>query len=227
MEQYSLFPENDLRVETPFTDRVVCSLGTFTQSPRQLQQLLQGMGADYKTSTRPSRNVHFVLVGRDAPQDQLQYLQTLAFHGFRPCLLHQAELDEILQGHYADYRVPKEISKDLRLTLQHYEQFHVDYTTAMNPLYTKELFVAPDTITPQAELYQMLGDRGIYANAYIDDTTDVLLVSDATLSRLRNGQTDDVLHTIEQKYNESRSPSYRYVMTTEGELLQWMKQQAK
>ena len=64
--------------------------------------------------------------------------------------------------------------------------------------------------------------RGVYANAYIDDTTDALVISDASLQRLRDGQTDDSLHYIEQCYNQSRSQAFRYVMTSEGELLAWL-----
>ncbi len=212
----------DFHPETPFTDRVLCVLGTFRQSPRALQQRLRDMGADYKPSTRLSRNVHYLLLGQDPPQDQMDYLQTLAFNGYHPRVIRQDELDDILAGHYTPYLVPREIQKDLRLTAAHYEQLHVDYTQGLNPLYTRELYVAPDTQTPQRRLYQMLGDRGIYANPRIDDTTDVLLISETTLQNLRQGNLDPVAQYIEQTYNASRAQAYRYVMTTEPELLAFL-----
>ena len=208
--------------ETPFTDRVVYAIGHFRQSPRTLQGLLHSMGADFKPSVRLSRNVHYLLIGQDPPQDQLDYLQTLHFNGYHPRILYQAELDDILSGHYAGYQTPIEIQKHLRLTIAHYQQLHVDYSHELNPLYMHELFVSPDTITPQRQLYQMLGNRGIYANSYIDETTDVLLISNHTLRLLEQGETNDVITYIQQTYNSSRATAYRFVMTSEDELLSFL-----
>ena len=143
----------------------------------------------------------------------------LAFHGYQPKVLTESELDDILQGHYSPYFVPEQITKHLHLTLRHYLSAQLHYDGSMNPLYTKELYLAPDT---QPSLYQMLGNRGIYANAYIDDTTDALVISDTSLQHLRNGQTDDSLHYIEQQYNQSRAQTFRFRMTSEGELLAWL-----
>ena len=209
--------------DTPFTNRVVCLLGTFRQTPRALQQKLRDMGADFKPSTRPSRNVHYCLVGENPPQDQMESLATLAYHGYHPRVLHQRELDDILAGHYAEYRVDAEFRKDLHLTRQHYDSSHVDYSQGLNPLYTRELYLSPDTLTPQNTLYRMLGERGIYANAYIDDTTDVLLLSDRTLEDITQGRSNPVVEYIQQTYNQSRAQNYRYVMTTESEILEFLK----
>jgi len=220
--QYELFADTDFKQETPFTDRVVCALGSFTLSSRALQERLLAMGADFKASTKVSRNVHFVLKGRGAPQDQLEYLQTLAFNGYCPRVLEQPQLNEILAGHYADYFVSQKIQKQLHLTMQHYLQFQVDYSGGLNPLYTKELYVSPDTRTPQTELFQRLGDRGIYANPYIDETTDVLVISDKTLSDLEAGRSNEVLRYIEETYNKSKAQSYRFVMTSESRLLAFL-----
>lgn len=220
--QYELFSDEELRTDSPFKDRVVCTLGSFSLSSKALQKKLLELGADYKPSTRVSRNVHFVLCGEDAPQDQIRYIEALNFNGYMPKVLHQHDLDEILQGHYAAYYVPEEITKNLRLTYAHYLRFRVDYSAGLNPLYTREIYVSPDTKTEQARLFQMLGNRGIYANPYVDDNTDVLLISNETLSVLQRGETNEVLRMIEQTYNASRSQAYRFVMTTEEELLQWL-----
>ena len=220
--QYELFSESDFQQDPPLAGRIFCALGSFSISTRALQERLQALGAEFKPSTKVSRNVHYVLVGRGAPQDQLDYLQTLAFHGYCPRVLDAAQLDDLLAGHYSQYLVPQKIQKQLHLTLLHYLQFQVDYSQGLNPLYTRELYVAPDTQTPQAQLYQQLGDRGIYANPYIDETTDVLVISDHTLDCLRAGQTNETLHYIEETYNQSRAQTYRYVMTTESQLLSFL-----
>lgn len=216
--QYELFSDTDLQQETPFTGRSVCLLGSFRTTSKALRQKLQALGADVKQGL--SRSLHYVVLGKDVPADALERLQQMAFHGYNPKTLEESELEDILQGHYSPYVVPERISKTLHLTLRHYLTLQFRYEGSMNPLYTKELYLAPDTPT---DLYQMLGNRGIYANAYIDDTTDVLVISDSSLQHLRDGQTDDSLRYIEQQYNQSRAQTFRFRMTSEGELLSWLK----
>jgi len=222
MSQLDLFGDMTFTQDTPFTDRVVCVLGSFTLSQKNLFQRLQELGADAKPSTKVSRNVHFVLVGRGAPQDQLDYLQTLSFHGYSPRVLYQHDLDQILQGHYSDYRVSKEISKSLHLTYQHYLRFRTNLDAKLNPMYMHEVFVASNTQTPSEELYQRLGNKGVYANPYIDDSTDVLLLADETIQKLKDGETDGVIANIENTYNASRSQNYSYVIVPESEVLSWL-----
>ena len=212
--QYELFSEADFRQDTPFTGRSVCLLGV----QKSLQQRILALGADIKTSL--SRNVHYVVLGKNAPADALESLQQLAFNGFCPRVLNEEELDDILRGHYSPYFVPQNITKNLRLTLRHYLAGRFSYEGSVNPLYTKELYLAPDT---SPDLYQQLGNRGIYANAYIDDTTDLIVISDQPLQHLRDGETDTSLSYIEQQYNNSRAQAFRYTMTSEGELTAWLK----
>lgn len=216
--QYDLFSDEELSQDTIFTGRVVCLLGTFRQSAKHIQMLLTEMGAVYKPSTKVSRNVHFVLVGQGAPQEQTEYLQTLAFHGFNPRVIHQKELDEILEGHTSQYSVPLEIRKDLHLTYQHYLQCRLLLKPSFNSLYTKELYLPSSS----DDLYQKLGNKGIYANSYMDDATDIIVLSDASLQRLEAGESDDAIRYIEQTYNKSKSQNFRYVLTSESELYSWL-----
>lgn len=215
--QYELFSDADFQQETPFTNRSVCLLGSFSIATRPLQQKLQALGADIKPGL--SRNLHYAVLGKDVPADTHERLRQLAYHGYCPKVLAESDLEDILRGHYSPYIVPEQIKKDLHLTLQHYLNSRFRYEGSENPLYMKELYLAPDV---QASLYQMLGNRGVYANAYIDDTTDVLVISDSTLKHLQEGQTDETLHYIERQYNQSRAQAFRFVMTSEGELLTWL-----
>ena len=219
--QYELFSDADLQQETPFTGRSVCLLGSFHIASKVLQKKLQALGADIKTGL--TRNLHYVVLGRDVPAEALEHLQQLAFHGYQPKTLSESDLDDILQGHYSPYVVPEKTGKDLHLTLRHYLTAQLHYEDRENPLYMKELYLAPDTQVPQQDLYQMLGNLGIYANAYIDETTDIIVLSDRSLQHLREGQSDDTLRYIEQQYNQSRAQTFRFRMTSEGELLAWIR----
>lgn len=218
--QYELFSDADFQQEMPFTGRSFCLLGTFRVTSKALQQRLLTLGADLKQGL--SRNVHYAVLGRDVSGEDMERLRQLEYNGYKPRVLTENDLESILQGHYGSYIVPERISKDLHLTLRHYLNARMSYEGSMNPLYMKELFLAPDTEMPQAELYQMLGNRGIYANAYIDDTTDVIVISNSSLRHLEEGGTDENLHYIEEQYNRSRAQAFRYVMTSEGELIAWL-----
>lgn len=217
--QYELFSDADFQQESPFSGRSVCLLGSI---PKSIQQKILAQGAEIKQGL--SRNVHYVVVGKNASSDSLEYLQQLAYNGYNPKVLSENDLENIFQGHCSSYVVPEQIKKDLHLTLQHYLDSRLSFEGGKNPLYMKELYLAPDTEMPQTELYQMLGNRGVYANAYIDDTTDILVISNDSLRHLQEGKTDDTLRYIEQQYNQSRAQAFRFVMTSETELLAWLKQ---
>ena len=221
--QYELFSDADFQQEKPFAGRFFCLVGSFHTASKTLQQCLVALGAEIKQGL--SRNVHYAVLGRDVSTDDKQRLLLLEYNGYKPRVLTENELESILQGHYSSYIVPEKISKDLHLTLQHYLNARMSYEGSMNPLYMKELYIAPETETPQAELYQMLGNRGIYANAYIDDTTDVIVIGNNSLRHLEEGASDKNLRYIEEQYNRSRTQTFRYVMTSEAELLTWLNKQ--
>ena len=143
----------------------------------------------------------------------------MVYNGYKPKVLNENDLESILAGHYSQYIVPEQITKDLHLTFQHFLNNRFRYEDGMNPLYMKELYLAPDV---PADFFQMLGNRGVYANTYIDDTTDALVISNTSLRHLQEGQTDECLHYIEQQYNKSRAQAFRFTMTSEGELLAWL-----
>ena len=222
MQELSLFQDDELMQCSPLKGRNVCILGSMRQPARKVQQFFAAHGAECRASTKVSRNVHYILLGDGAPADQVEYIRTLGFHGYHPRVIRQKELDDMMQGHFSPYFVPEAIAKELHLSYGHYERSHLVYGDAGNPLYTRELFVPSDTRTPQDELYQKLGDHGIYANSYIDDTTDVIVLSDLTLERLKAGETDATIRTIEKAYDESRSQTFRFVLTSEHELLGWL-----
>ena len=220
--QYDLFADQEFVTQTPFTGRTVCVLGTFTLPTKQLIKQLCEMGADCKPTTKVSRNVHFVLVGENPPLEQIEALRNLNFNGYMPRIISEMDFHEIRNGHYASYEVPEKIQKTLHLTLSHYTTLHPTLDPTVNSLYTREIFVAPDTRTPQETFFQKLGDKGIYANTYIDDTTDMIIISADSLQRLKEGKSDNTIQYIEQQYNLASTQTFRYVILCEDEVLAWL-----
>lgn len=221
--QYSFFTEDDLRQTTPFTDRVVCILGSFGASNTVLRKRLQEYGAsDIRTAV--SRTVHYVLMGENVPEAQLSALHELNFHGYCPRVLHKAEIDDIFSGHYAAYMTPLEFSKTLTLTMQHYESLKLLLQEGVNSLYTEEMYVSPNIATTTLqELYLQLGNLGVYANSYIDDTTNVLLLPDSTILHLQQGAVDDTILYIQNTYNTMRAQNFTLQMIAESDMRAWIK----
>ena len=107
----------------------------------------------------------------------------------------------------------------LLLPCQHYELFQVCFSVQKNPLYTHELFVPSDTLMPTEELYLLLGSRGVYANNYLDEFTDTILLSDASIEHLRRGETDETIRYIEKMYNNSKFQFFRYSILSESDII--------
>lgn len=220
-DQLTFFFDEREESKAPLEGRIVCVVGSFRQSIYTLQHFFQELGADFRPTAKPNRNVHYVLLGEGATAQTLEYLQTMAFHGFCPRVLRSQDIDDLLHGADIEkYIVPKNISKNLKLTYRHYELMRLDLTEQMNPLYTHELFVPSDTSIASEELYQLLGNKGVYANTYIDDTTDTLLLSDASLLRLREEGTDATIQYIESTYNNSKAQYFRYAILSESDVVE-------
>ena len=138
-------------------------------------------------------------------------------------VLHKAELNDIFSGHYTNYTTSPEIVKSLRLGIQHYNELKVELEPAFNSLYTKEVFVPAVTQMSQPMLCQQLGNMGIYANSYMDDATNLILLPDASLSRLKEGKTDDVILYIQDSYNTMRTQNFIFQLVSESEMTAWLK----
>ena len=220
--QYGFFSDEDFQQTTPFTDRAVCLLGNLGSSTSSLKKRIIEFGAtEVKTSV--SRGVHYVIIGNDVPESQLLALNELNFHGYYPKVLNKAEIEDIFSGHYAAYNTPSEIGKSLRLGIQHYNKLKVELTEGINSLYTKEIYVSPATKMPQSQLYQLLGNWGVYANNYIDDTTNLLLLPDASISHLQEGTLDETILYIQNSYNALRTQNFTFQLISESEILMWLK----
>lgn len=217
--QLSLFDDQEVQPQCPFTNRSVCVLGQFSQG-RALVPRLQRLGADVRLTV--TRQLHYVLVGENAPSAELEKLEQMNLNGWVPRQIGQAQLDEILNGFGSSYHVEAEICKHLTLSAAHWHQFRVDFSSDANPLYTCELYVPVDDFVKQHNLYQELGNRGIYANPSLDETIDCLFLSDDAVKHMLSGTTCDELKTIERLYNESRSQMFRWRLTCVSDILDFL-----
>jgi hypothetical protein len=220
--QYGLFTDEDFRQSTPFTDRVVCLLGNLGVNLSSVRKRILDFGAA-EVRTSVSRGVHYVIVGDGVPEPQLTALEELNFHGYYPKVLHRADLDKIFSGHYSDYLTSPETVKALTLGLPHYNRLKAELTPGVNTLYTREMYVPFATQADSAVFYQQLGNMGIYANNYIDETTSLLLLPDSSLQHLREGVTDETILYIQNSYNNMRAQNFTFQLLAESDVCSWIK----
>ena len=220
--QYGFFTEEDFQQTTPFTDRVVCVIGNLGSNANAVRKRILDFGAT-EVRTSVSRGVHYVVIGDDVPDSQLSALSELNFHGYYPKVLHKAELNDIFSGHYTDYTTSPEIVKSLRLGIQHYNALKAELKPGLNSLYTEEVYVPAVTQNSQPMLCQQLGNMGIYANSYMDDATNLLLLPDASISHLKEGETDDVILYIQDSYNTMRAQNFVFQIVSESDMIAWLK----
>ena len=220
--QYGFFTEEDFQQTTPFTDRVVCVIGNLGSNTNAVRKRILDFGAT-EVRTSVSRGVHYVVIGDDVPDSQLSALSELNFHGYYPKVLHRAELNDIFSGHYTDYTTSPEIVKSLRLGIQHYNALKAELKPGLNSLYTEEVYVPAVTQNSQPMLCQQLGNMGIYANSYMDDATNLLLLPDVSISHLKEGKTDDVILYIQDSYNTMRAQNFVFQIVSESDMIAWLK----
>lgn len=220
--QYGFFTDEDFQQTTPFTDRVVCVIGNLGTNANAVRKRILDFGAT-EVRTSVSRGVHYVVMGDDVPDSQLSALSDLNFHGYYPMVLHKAELNDIFSGHYAEYTASAEIVKSLMLGIRHYNELKVELKPGCNSLYTEEVYVPAVIQKSQPMLCQQLGNLGIYANSYMDDATNLILLPDTSISRLKEGETDDVILYIQDSYNSMRAQNFIFQLVSESEMIAWLK----
>jgi hypothetical protein len=70
---------------------------------------------------------------------------------------------------------------------------------------------------------QLIGNFGGYANPEYYDDTNVVMLSDETLSLLEQGVKDDIIIQIENQYNESSAKMFDIQFTCESDFISWVK----
>ena len=98
-----------------------------------------------------------------------------------------------------------------------------DFEGLTNPLSQKEIFVPEIPKIDTGVIRQLIGNFGGYANKEYYDDTNIIMLSDATLEKLKQGIKDEVIIKIEDKYNKSTSKIFNVQFTCESDFINWVK----
>ena len=207
--------------ENPFYDRKVVITGVFNQSRKELGTILKSMGADNDTTI--SKKTNYVLIGKDPGTSKIQKLDKLQHDGWSIKRLYQEDIDNILDGKWEGYHVPKINVKDLNLTYEHFLNHHLDFTKAMNPIYGKELYYGNSRAKEFPSFNQLTGNFGAFGDTYLNPDINVCVLSTATIQSLIKGDKDSTIIEIEKYYNSNKAVIFEYTFVSEDGILEFCK----
>lgn len=221
----------------PFNNRKFVLDGQFSKSKRNsIKDRIKMLGGEY-VSGDITKAIHYYLTSDSIKEEELAKYKKLVFDGYNIRRLLESDLDRIFEGNYEGYFVDEDIKKDLLLTFQHFEKKHVVYkdlaiepsgrSYVPNPLYGKNVYLGKGITGEKIILSQMLGILGIYSGMGLGDSTHVIVLSEEAYLALQTGQPHEELTVIQDAYNNGLAQWYDYLLTTEMELLSWIKKRSE
>lgn len=204
----------------PFYDRHVVLMGSFSNRVTDVRKYLKAVGASIEPKV--TKYVNAVLLGADASESDLADLSKLIYNGYNVQVIDVEALNDICAGQrWDEFRTSKNIKKDLHLTYHHFENGHVQFKDGKNVIALKELFFGGGMKGDASFLYQITGNLGALCNWELTNNVDIIVVSDATVKNLMEGNADDTITYIQNVYNHGKSSSFIYRFMSESDILDY------
>lgn len=209
----------------PFYDRKVVITGDFSQERKQLGISLKRMGADVNTAI--SKKTNYVLIGTNPGPSKMEQLDKLIHNGFNIRKLYQEDIDAIFAGNWQGYHEEKEVKKELSLTYEHYSNHHLEFKNGYNIIASKELYYGKGFRGNFDLFNQITGNLGAAGDLAIYPETNICVLSDATIDKLKNEEKDDTVKYIEDVYNNSDSIVFDFSFMSESDILEFCKERCE
>lgn len=184
------------------------------------------------------KKTDILVMGANPKEDELKRINLNEHDGFKPTYITEEELYSILSG--AVIRSFDKIVKKIHITYDYYNwnppviKDHVfvskvaspviyDMLNGTNSLAGKEIFVPDFENVNMNSFRQLIGNIGGYANNEYYDDTNVVMLSDSTLAKLKQGIKDDTILKIEEAYDKGSSEEFNVQFTCESDFMRWIK----
>lgn len=244
MVEQDLFGGSASIQENPLTNRRVGFVGKF-KNRKALIEKVKELGASQKSKDGITRDTQILVMGGNVKQEELNRLLCYEHDGWKPLKISEAELHDIFNGHYAGYETSPIVEKRISIDMSYYnwnppvlseeegeEDTGVRCSSPLiygedNPIYGMEIYVPDKTDTDMGIVRQIIGNYGGYANPEYYEDTNVIMLSDETLSLLEQGIKDDVITRIETQYNESSAKMFNIQFTSESDFLDWVRKRVE
>lgn len=212
--------------ESPLLDRCFVIVGKFGYDRAEIKKALLMMGGEEKSQV--SKNSHFVLLGTEAPDEQLDNLRKLRKNGFMLRIIKSdEELEELIYVGGQKFMVSKEIRKELDFTWHHYIEHTIDLSGPQNTIAGKELYFGAALAGKGDYFYQMCGNLGSFGNWDLNPAVQICVLSDATLALLKQGKKDETICAIETYYNNAPAITFEYRFISEAAILDYCRRRVE
>lgn len=240
MIQQDLFGDNAIDQKNPLTNRRVGFIGTFKNRAALIKKVKE-FGASDKSKDGLTRDTQILVMGSDVKQEDFNRLKCYEHDGWKPLKISEANLLEIFKGHYSGYETPETAIKQVSIDMSYYnwnppatsveegdEETGTRCSSPLaygeeNPVYGLEIYVPSRPNTDMGVIRQLIGNFGGYANAEYYDDTNVVMLGDSTLEKLKQGIKDEIILDIENKYNKSNTKMFNIQFTSEYDFINWVK----
>ena len=205
----------------PFCGKKVLVTGLFDHDKSALKRQIEKMGASVMSGV--SKNLHYVVVGREPGPAKMENLKKLEHNGFKIRQLTEEDVINIFNGQWEEYAIDGATKKDLDFSIEHYKQHHKSLEGMVNRISTKNVYVGKDLSGERQYFAQIMGNLGAYADNEIGSDTHICLLSDSSIDKLRGGIKDETVMYIEQQYNTGKSITYDWDLISESDVLDFCK----
>lgn len=219
----------------------VCLAGSFSVPILTLGKQLRELGATYdhatvkNDTTLPVKEAtNLFVVGRDAPEGCLARYEMNCHDGYKALKITEQELYALMRGElFLD--IPKTIIKHIDLDYNYYcweapsnqrkqksSPYVYDMNSVHSPVYGRELYVPKIEGINYYALIQIIGNLGGFSNDQNYPNSDMILLPDETVEKLKNGIKDSIIHKIEDDYNRGDSKIFNCCFTCLSDFLKWV-----
>lgn len=182
------------------------------------------------------------VIGNNPNEDSLKRFALNEHDGYHAIMINEDKLYAFLDGIFTEEDViPDFVEKRLNIDFSYYNwtapiingktfvsrvssPLHFDAEGKHNPISQKEIYVPNIAGVDMGIIYQIIGNLGGYANKDYYDDTNMIMLSNDTLSKLEQGIKDEVILGIENKYNNSNTKIFNVQFTSESDFINWVKQ---
>lgn len=186
-------------------------------------------------------STNFFVVGSNPNEDSIKRFALNEHDGYHAKKINEDKLYAMLNGVFTeDDMIPNVVEKRLIIDISYYNwsapiingktfvsrvssPLQYDVEGKHNPISQKEIYVPNIPGTDMGVIYQLIGNLGGYANKEYYDDTNMIMLSDETLHKLEQGIKDDVILSIENRYNKSNTKIFNIQFTSESDFMDWVR----
>lgn len=186
-------------------------------------------------------STNIFVVGNNPNEDSIKRFELNEHDGYHAKMIDENKLYDLLAGNFSEEDIfPDTVEKRLNIDISYYNwtapiingktfvsrvssPLLYDAEGKQNPISQKEVYVPEIPGIDMNVIYQIIGNLGGYANKEYFDDTNMIMLSNDTLRKLKEGIKDEVIIGIEDKYNKSNTKVFNIQFTSEFDFINWVK----